>query len=194
MIKNIKAILLHGLHGNLGITYEPYLEEEMLKRNIKLYQPCLSTNEGANFNNWVKELDNYLYENNINLDEDTIIVSRCLGTRFILKYVALKKLKIKALISIAGFLEDDIGKEEHLELLKDFYVSDKEIEKSMGLIDNRFAIYGDKDYLCSVEQLENYATRTDSKKEFIEGLGHCGNSSGIKKLPKIVEIIDQLQE
>ena len=183
-------LVIHGLHGDIKATYEPYLENEMSKRNIPIYFPSFPKNEEASYFKWSKVLDEY-FEKNI-IHENTIVVSRCLGSRFILKYLANNNIKIKAFISIASFLDNFVGKPEVDLALQVFPINDEEIHKCIDLIDFRFAIYGDKDYLCDVTKLENFANQLKANKVFVEGMGHCGNSSGIKQIPQVVEIIDDL--
>ena len=186
----INVMVIHGLHGDIKATYEPYLEDECLKRNIPISFPSFPKNEEASYLEWVKILDEYWQKDIIN--EDTIVVSRCLGSRFILKYLGHRNIRIKAFISIASFLEDSVGKPDVDLALKEFHVNDEELKKSIGLIGHRFAIYGDQDHLNPVTILENFADKIEATKVFVEGMGHCGNSSGIKKIPQVLEIIDKL--
>lgn len=174
----INILVIHGLHGDIKATYEPYLEDEMAQRNIPIYFPSFPKNEEASYLEWAKILDEYWNKNIIN--ENTVVVSRCLGSRFILKYLAHRNIKIKAFISIASFLEDSVGKPEIDLALKDFPVNDEEIQKSIDCISYRFAIYGDKDHLSDITRLENFANKIKANKVFVEGMGHCGNSSGVK--------------
>lgn len=162
----------------------------MKKRNIQILFPDFPANNKASYLQWANTLDKYLEKNIIN--ENTIIISRCLGSRFILKYIAQKNIKVKAFISIAAFLEDNVGIPETDLVLRKFHVSEEEINKSINLINLRFAIYGDKDYLSILTRLENFANKIKATKLFVKGMGHCGNSSGIKRIPHIVEIIDEI--
>ena len=186
----INILVVHGLHGDIKATYEPYLEEEMSRRNIPIFFPSFPKNEEASYSEWEKVLDEYLSKEIIHTN--TIIISRCLGSRFILKYLAARNVNIKAFISIAAFLENSVGKPDVDLALKKFAVTNDELEKSIDLISYRFAIYGDKDYLNNVEKLENFADKIKANKVFVKGMGHCGNSSGVKSIPQVVEIIDEL--
>jgi predicted alpha/beta hydrolase family esterase len=186
----MNVIVIHGLHGDIKATYEPYLEKEMVQRNIPILFPSFPKNEEAKYLEWRRVLDDY-YDRNI-INENTIIVSRCLGSRFILKYIACRKCKVKAFISIAATFEDSVGIPQTDMAFREFHVSDNEIEESIEYIDNRFAIYGDNDYLSDVTKLEEFAIEIIANKIFVEGMGHGANSSGVKKIPQIVEIIDGL--
>lgn len=186
----INVLVIHGLHGDIKATYEPYLEDEMSQRGVPIYFPSFPKNEEASYFEWSKVFDEYLEKHIIH--ENTIVVSRCLGSRFILKYLADNNLKIKAFISIASFLDNVIGKPEVDLALQFFPINEDETQKCIDLITYRFAIYGDEDYLCDVTKLENFADKIKANKVFVKGMGHCGNSSGIKKILQVVEIIDEL--
>lgn len=136
-------------------------------------------------------MEKYLSQNLIS--EQTVVVSRCLGSKFIVKYTAMKKLKFKALICIASSFEDDIPKDSLKDAWKDFKVYQEETSKIPNYIDYRFSIYGDCDHLFSKDSLEYSADLIKAEKVFVKGLNHCGNSSGVEKLPQVIEIIKKLQ-
>ncbi len=180
-----------GINGNKWITYEKYLKEECEKLNIKIDFLEFPVNENCKFANWKNTMDKYLTQNLIN--EQTIVVSRCLGSRFIVKYAAMKKLKFKSLICIASSFKDDITKENFKEIWKDFKVYLEEISQMLNYIEYRFSIYGDCDHLFSKDVLEYSADLIKAEKVFVKDLNHCGNSSGVEKLPQVIEIIKKLQ-
>lgn len=137
-------------------------------------------------------MEKYVSQNLVN--EQTIVVSRCIGSKFIVKYTVMAKLKFKALICIASSFEDDIPKEDIKESWRDFRVYQEEISKIPDYIDYRFSIYGDCDHLFSKDVLEYSADLIKAEKFFVRGLNHCGNSSGVKKLPQVIEIIKKLNK
>lgn len=137
-------------------------------------------------------MEKYLSQNIIN--EQTVVVSRCLGSKFIVKYTVMKKLRFKALICICSSFEDDIPKESLKDVWKDFKIRQEEITKIPNYIDYRFSIYGDCDHLFSKDSLEHSADMIKAEKIFVKGLNHCGNSSEVEKLPQVIETIKKLQE
>lgn len=183
----MNVIVIHGWHGDLKQTYEPYLEKMLMGAYIF---PTFPKNEETDYQKWVEVLDFYLKGKVLN--KDTIIVSRCFGSRFILKYISLRKVAVKAVITIAAFLEDEVQDIKTSQVLKNFHVDKEELDNCRNLIGKRFAIYGDQDYLSDVIRLERFATKLDAQKVFIKGLGHCGNSSKMKTFPEVVQIINSL--
>lgn len=179
-----------GLNGNKWVTYEEYLKEECEKLNIKIDFLDFPTKDNCNFINWKETMDKYLSLNLIN--EQTVVVSRCIGSKFIVKYTAMKKLKFKALICIASSFGDDITKESFKDVWENFKVNLEEVSQIPNYINYRFSIYGDCDHLFSKDTLEHSADLIKAEKIYVKGLNHCGNSSGMKKMPKVIEIVKGL--
>lgn len=62
----MNVLVIHGLHGDIKVTYEPYLEKEMLKRNIPIIFPDFSRNNEATYLSWIKVMDEYLEKGILN--------------------------------------------------------------------------------------------------------------------------------
>lgn len=179
-----------GIHGNSWKTYENYLKEECEKNNLKIIFLDFPTEERCTYQEWESTADKYLSKNLIN--EQTIVISRCLGSRFIVKYIAKKKIKLKGLICIATSFEDYMPKDEMKDTWKMFHVSAQETEVIPNYIKYRYSIYGDCDHLFSKDILEKSSDYISAKKIFVKGMNHCGNLSGVKKIPYVMDIINKI--
>jgi len=177
--------IIHGFHGLTPIIKE-YIEPESKKLGIETYVPIFPKEIDADFNKWKNIMDTYYNKGLIN--ENTIIIAHSIGAVFIPKYLAEKNIKIKLFISMAGFLRVEIDREDLKQSVKKFLPVYEEINKSIELMPNRYAIYSNNDHLFSREILEEYADKFQSNKVFIHNVGHMGRKSGIKELPEVIEI------
>ncbi len=134
-------------------------------------------------------MNNYLKPNSVNMD--TVIISRCFGSRFIVKYVALNNIKIKGLVCIATSFENKllVEREFVLKVLPFFQLDEDIIDKAIDNTENRIFIYGDQDHLFAKEWLEKTAIMMKGEKVFIPGLNHCGNNSGKKDFPEVIDAL-----
>ncbi len=79
-------------------------------------------------------------------------------------------------ISLAGFAErfEREEKEDLNRAIKEFLVSEKEIEIFRKLISKKYSIYSDNDHIVPFEVLENYPQIIGAKPILIKGIGHMG--------------------
>lgn len=183
-----------GIHGNSWKTYENYLKKECEKNSLKINFLDFPTEERCTYEEWesmMDMMDKYLSDNLIN--EGTIVVSRCLGSRFVVKYTAKKKIKLKGFICIATSFEDYMPKDEMKATWKSFHVTVEEMEAIPSYIKYRYSIYGDCDHLFSKEVLEKSSEYIYAKKIFVKDMNHCGNLSGVKKIPYVMDIINKIR-
>lgn len=132
------------------------------------------------------------YLSNGKLNSNSIVIAHSLGAHFIPKYLADKKVSIKLFISCAGFLNDHSGRKELKKTILDFLPNENQINKSVKLMKNRYAIYSNNDPINPQEELENYAKKFQAKKVFIANAGHFGKASGVTEIPEIIEIIKKI--
>ena len=178
--------------GNIWATYENYLKHGCEKMSINITFIDFPMKEKCTYIEWEKVMKEYLEPNTIN--EHTVIVSRCVGSRFIIKYVAENNIKIKGLLCIAtSFSNEILVKREFIQtVLPLFPVTEDIATKAIKNIENRIFIFGDNDHLFAKEWLEKSAELMKAEKIFIPGLNHCGNSSGKKEFPELIEAIRKI--
>ena len=187
-MKNI--FVIHGYNGDTSETFGPYIQKECEKRNIECFFPTFPIKQNATFENWAEGMDEFLEKNLLN--EETIVIAHSLGTLFWPRYATLRNIKIHTFISIAGFTEDHSGREDLSEVVERFKPTEEDYKNFVKLTKNRFSIYSDNDHLNPQKELEKYAETIKAKKVFMEGMGHFGRKSGVKELPEVVKIIDEI--
>ena len=181
-----KVILIHGYNGVPKI-YE-WLKGELEKIDYTVIIPKFPPQVGVIYKNWKMILDEY--KNYI--DRDTIIVAHSIGNEFIIKYLVENNLDIKLYISLAGFAEvfENEGKDDLNRAVKEFLITEQEINKFKELVDKKYSIYSDNDHIVPLKVLEKYPKMIDAKSMLIKGIGHMGKKSGLENIPEVIEIIE----
>lgn len=181
-------VCIHGYNGIPPIYH--WIKNELIKRNYKVDMPKFPPKEGVKYSDWSKILE----DSKIDIQEETIIVAHSIGNAFIMKQLANSPKKIKAFISLAGFADyfEVEGKEDLNRAIKDFTVTDKEIEKFKDCTSQRYSIYSDNDHIVPFSVLEEYVKKIDATALFIKGIGHMGSKSGVEELPELLETVEKL--
>lgn len=179
--------IIHSFNGGTKKSFGPYLVKECTSLGLNVIFPDFPTGENANYYEWSKILDQYLLKGILN--SDSIIIAHSLGAHFIPKYIAERKIKIKAYISCAGFINKTHKKNTFDKVMDDFVPTESQLEKDILLMKYRYAIYSDNDPISSLKELEYYADKLNAEKIFIPNVGHLGPKSGLKELPEALEII-----
>jgi len=90
---------VHGL-GGLKEQYFPHLAKVCENLGLDVIMPNFgSYRENTNYKIWKTKFDNEISQK---IDNETIVVANSLGTQFIVKILAEKKIDVGAYISVAG--------------------------------------------------------------------------------------------
>lgn len=186
------AFYLPGTSGNIWATYENYLKAGCETMNIDITFIDFQKQEKCKYSEWEKIMKKYLKPNTIY--EHTLIIARCVGCRFIIKYIADNNIKIKGLICIATSFSNELLVEREFiqSVLPLFPITEDVINKAIDNIENRIFIFGDQDHLFAKDGLEKTAEIMKGEKVFIPGLNHCGNTSGKTKFPELIDAIKRI--
>ena len=110
-----------------------------------------------------------------------------------IKYICKNNINIGLYISLAGFAElfHVESKDVLNQVVKPLKITDKEKEKNVNLIKEKYSIYSDNDHIVPFKILEKYSSVVDSKPVFISGIGHMGKKIGLEELPEVIKIIQE---
>ncbi|MCI8470766.1 MAG: hypothetical protein HFJ35_04715 [Clostridia bacterium] len=160
----------------------------MRKKEYSVIIPEFSSQKNVIYDKWKVILDKYKRE----IKTETILIAHSIGNEFIIKYLTENNIKVKMYISLAGFAErfEREEKEDLNRAIKEFLVSEKEIEIFRKLISKKYSIYSDNDHIVPFEVLENYPQIIGAKPILIKGIGHMGKKSGLETIPEVVKLID----
>lgn len=180
------VFLIHGYNGIPPIF--TWLEEELAKRGYQVIIPEFPNREKIDFNSWIKTLD--LYKDKF--DENTIIIAHSIGNSFALRYININNIHLKLFISLAGFCEKfKVSGNVNLSNAISEFCDTNEIIKAKENIDKMYAIYSNTDHIVPINILKSFVKRLSAEVILLENVGHMGAKSGIKQLPKVLEIIEK---
>lgn len=183
-MKNV--FVIHSYNADTEYSFAPSIEKLCRDNNINYYFPRFPIREEATYEKWEDIFNEYLEKGFLN--SDSIVISHSLGTQFIPKYLAENNVKIKAYISVAGFLKSE-SIPEIANVINRFKPTVDEYNKCKDLIDNIYSVYSDNDEISSLSNLEDYANILGAKKIFINGGGHFNPESKVTEIKEINRII-----
>ncbi len=184
------AFIIHGFNGDTTYTFGPHLKSELEKRNYNVIMPNFPIRTDATYLGWASILNQYKEL----FDENTIVVCHSIGNPFIIKYISENNLNAKLYVSVAGFCKLFIvpDREDLNKAFVDFQVSEKDINYCKNNIKFRYSLYSDNDHVIPFNILEDFVNKLESNPVFISGVGHMGNRENTKKLPQILNIVDEI--
>ena len=97
----MKVIVFYGTDCNDKTAWIPWLKEQLTKQGVECVIPNLPTPENQTYKSWAK------ITKNININDDDIIVGWSTGAIFSVRYLYENNIKVKKLILISGFNNDD---------------------------------------------------------------------------------------
>lgn len=184
-----KALLLHGMSGSLDRCFGVKLKQDLIERGYEIIEPMFTTHEDITYSSWVREMDKYLDQ----IDSDTVVICHSLGTNFIIKYTLAHDLHFPLVIAVAGGVvtrEEDA--DPSLMYLADFCPTPAQMEQFRAHVDNMYDIYSDNDDIWSQSMIADYIRYTGAKGVLLPNKGHFGARSGVKDIPEIVSILDNI--
>lgn len=186
-MKNV--FLIHSVNGNTIDSFAHSIEIFCQENNLDYYYPIFPIRAEASLETWEKILDPYIKTGTLN--QESMIITHSIGTKFIPKYLVKNNLRIDTFVSIAGFV-DYIGRTDYLKDVNDiFKISDEEFITAQNLIKTRYALYSDNDHNSPIEKCEKYANKLNAYKILVKGAGHFTAKDGIFQIDKLNEILKE---
>ncbi len=133
--------LIHGSYGNPYKNWLPYLKSQLGKRKLNCVVPNFPSPYKQDYESWSKILNSYLEIGYIT--ENTTFITHSLGGIFVAKFLTQNCVKVKKLITVAGF--NHIKFEEDNSLYDSFYIKNEELEKLENYCEERICLYSDDD-------------------------------------------------
>ena len=180
-------IIVHGACGNPAGNWFPWLQDRLTEQGKEVLVPQFPTPEGQSYANWSRILEGYLEAGRIN--ENTVFIAHSLGPIFICRFLMEHQIKVKGLISVAGF-NTLLGKDLDA-INKSFFITNEQLKQVIKYTDFTYCFYSDNDPYIPIEQLEDFATVIKAEKNLIPKAGHLNAESGYIKFLPILEIIKQ---
>ena len=119
--------------------------------------------------------------------EETIFITHSLGGIFVIKFLIDNKVKIKRIITVAGFNNTKFGEDNSL--YDSFYIEDKKLKDLTKYCVEKICIYSDNDPYVSISDAESFSKNTEAEKVLIHNAGHFNEKFGYKEFKEILEYI-----
>ena len=177
--------IIHGSYGNPYKNWIPYLKFQLSKRRLNCIVPSFTTPYKQDYKSWSTILMAYVKIGYIT--EDTTFITHSLGGIFLVKFLLENKIKVKKIITVAGF--NNIQFDNDNSLYDSFYMKDEDLIKICDLCDEIICIYSDNDPYIPIEKAENFANIIKGQNVVINNAGHFNEKYGYKEFKEILEYV-----
>ena len=142
---------------------------------------------GNPYKNWIPSLKSQLSKRKLNCIVPSF-TTHSLGGIFIAKFLIEHGIKIKKLITVAGF--NNIQFDEDNSLYDSFYMEDKELKQTCELCNEVICFYSNNDPYVPMDKAELFTETVKGKKVLINNAGHFNEKYGYKEFREIMEYIN----
>ena len=177
--------IIHGSYGNPYKNWIPYLKSQLSKRRLNCIVPSFTTPDKQDYESWNSILMSYLKIGYIT--KDTTFITHSLGGIFLVNFLIDNKIKVKKIITVAGFNNIQFDKDNSL--YDSFYMKDESLAKICDLCDEIICIYSDNDPYIPIEKAESFASIVKGQNVLINNAGHFNEKYGYKEFKEILEYI-----
>jgi len=175
-----KAFIFHGTGASKNDHWFPWLQEKLEEKGVKVCRPDFPTPEGQELENWLEMLD----EQDMEIDEDTVLIGHSLGAVFILNLLNRRDLNIEAAYLVSawtGLLPD----EQFNEWNSTFQDQEFDFGKIMSSVGEIHQFHSEDDPYVPLEMAEELAENLSSNLHLKTDAGHFNADSGYIKFSEL---------
>lgn len=176
--------IIHGSYGNPYKNWIPWLKKQLSKRKLNCIVPSFSTPYKQDYESWSKILKVYFEIGYIT--ENTTFITHSLGGIFTVRFLLENKIKVKRIITIAGF--NNLEFEDDMNLYKSFYL-DKDLSDIKLYSLERISFYSDNDPYVPQSNAEEFADSILSEKILVNGAGHFNEKYGYTEFTELLKYV-----
>lgn len=177
--------IIHGSYGSPFRNWLPWLEKQIRKRDFYCTLPSFPTPYQQNYECWSKILKAYFDIGYIN--DSTTFITHSLGSVFLVKFLLENKIKVKKIITVAGF--NDFILDDDMDLYKSFYIDKEKLKNIKQYTDEIISFYSDNDPVIPMEVAEKFADEIFSKKILIKNAWHFNEKYSFTEFEEILKYI-----
>lgn len=111
-----------------------------------------------------------------------------MGGIFIIKFLIENKIKVKKIITVAGF--NNLKFNDDFNLYKSFYIEDSGLEEIKNYCSNIICLYSDDDPYVPYEYGKMFAEVIANVQHMIPGGGHFNSKAGYTEFKELIKFID----
>ncbi len=176
--------IIHGSYGNPYKNWIHWLKTQLSKRKLNGLVPSFPTPYKQDYESWSKLLK--VYHEIGYITENTTFITHSLGGIFVIKFLIENQIKIKKIITVAGF---NIFFDDDQSLYDTFYLSDKQLINVKNLCSKIICIYSDNDPYVPKEKAELFANNLNAAEILINNAGHFNEKTGYKEFKELLKYI-----
>lgn len=177
--------IIHGSYGNPYKNWIPWLKNQLSKRKLNCVVPNFPTPYKQDYESWSRILKAYFEVGYIT--ENTTFITHSLGGIFIIKFLIENNIKVKKIVTIAGF--NNITFQDDMSMYNSFYLNDSNLIKIDDLCEKVICIYSDNDPYVPKEAAEEFASKINSEKVIINNAGHFNEKYGYKEFRELLKYL-----
>ena len=166
--------IIHGSYGNPYKIWIPWLKKQLSKRKLNCIVPSFPTPYKQDY----LEIG-YITEN-------TTFITHSLGGIFVIKFLLENKIKVKKIITIAGF--NNLEFEDDMNLYKSFYL-DRDLSDINSYSLEKVSFYSDNDPYVQQSYAEDFADSISSVRELVNGAGHFNEKYGYTEFTELLKYV-----
>lgn len=186
----MNVILLHGSLGHPFENWFPWLKKKLSDEKLECIVPTFPTPDKQEYAIWERLLDFYFDLGLIN--HETIIIGHSCGAAFAAKYIITKRIKLKGLISVAGY-NNFFANDEFMDKLNCSFYSDVDTLSTLNdLVKHRICFYSAQDPYIPINKLEEFANIIHAEHRLVLNGGHFNQSAGYLSFPELYNTIHAL--
>ncbi len=178
--------IIHGSYGNPYKNWIPTVKARISKRGLSCIVPSFTTPYKQDYQSWSTILMSYLKVGYIT--ENTTFITHSLGGSFIMKFLIDNKIKVKKIITVAGFNNIQFDKENSL--YDTFYMEDEQLTQIYELCNEIICFYSDNDPYIPTENAKLFAKNVKGRSILLKNAGHFNEKYGYKDFKEIMEHIN----
>lgn len=181
-----KAVLLHGTDGSPNDHWFPWLKKELEESGYEVFAPTLPESHTPNRDIYEKFLKTTGWD-----FRDNLVIGHSSGTTTILNLLMADWFpKVKGSVMVGTFLNEKLTKSaEWYEpgQFDNLFVQDFDIEKIKSKCSEFIFVHGDNDHACDYDDSKEFCQKIGGEFITIKNGAHLSGSSGITRIPEIVE-------
>lgn len=177
--------IIHGSYGNPYKNWIPWLKQELSKRKLNCIVPSFPTPYKQDYDSWSKILKSYWEIGYIT--ENTTFITHSLGGIFIVKFLLEHKIKVKKIITVAGF--NNLEFQDDMNLYKSFYLDEDKMVYIRSYCNNIISFYSDNDPYVQRDVAEIFADNILAEKVLINNAGHFNEKYGYTEFKELLKYI-----
>jgi predicted alpha/beta hydrolase family esterase len=184
-----KVIILHGAYGYPDENWFGWLKSELVLQGVSCEVPAFPTPAGQSLQGWLEVFK----ETAARLDEKTILIGHSLGAAFLLRWLELNPVQLRASILVGAFL-GAVGIPRFDEINQDFFVKAFDWELLRKCSKEFFCYQGSNDPYVSKAMFDFIADQLQARRILVAQGGHLNAAAGYRQFPLLLNHVNQLLE